>query len=1320
MPKPRAISRNFTWSGLLSGFCGVLCAALGITVLAGWHTGNAALVRIREGFVPMQYPTALCFLVSGMGLFSFALRLPRFLPMVCGAFAGGAGLLLSAEYLTGWNLGFHSLLAHFPEIPGLVKRSSPPPTAAGFALAGTGILLLRMRMPTAARRLMIWILGSSAIALGLMALGGYKLGVRMMFVSGDSIGMAVHSAGGLMVLGMGLLSAQWAGPQRLMEDRWLPVPVGFGTVVAALMLWQALAADRTRAIREQAVVIADNVAADSLSRFTFCLRSLERIARRWERSGSVPYPEWQGDARDCFQDTTVFEAVGRTDTAWRVNYAELAPDAEPLLGRDLHLETQWPAEEALRNSIKHRLMLISPTVAVRGKDPGFFVFFPIFPGNEFGGFVFGSFRLQGLKKSTLDQPAFATCRISIYEGDKFILGELPVEPASARTRAEAKIEFRGQVWRFVVEPKSSVLAGGRLPVMILWLGVLLGAAVSAAVWGFQQAVFRTRMALAANRQLKEEIGERQLAERNLGESEKRLGQVLDSATGVSVIAFDLAGIITYFSKGAERLLGYPAGEMVGKADFSVIHDPAELAARAAILTAELGRGVEGIETLTAIPRLKGSERGEWTYRRRDGSVRTADLMVTVLEDIGGAPTGYLGTAVDITERKEMERELRETLGAKKKSQALLEAAGRIARLGHWELPLNGSGVHWSDITYAIHGLPAGTPVSVGDALNFYHPEDRPVIEACVREALEKGKAHEFEARLITAAGRQIWVYSRGEPVRDESGTIIAIHGIFQDIDERRKAADLLKQRNIELEAATARAEAHARAKAEFLANMSHEIRTPMNAVLGMSELLMDGQLDTREREFVETIHSSGEILLSLINDILDFSKIESGQLDLEHIPVPLRDCMESVLDLLAGQAARKKLDLMGWIDPDVPPAILGDPTRLRQVLVNLVSNAVKFTHQGEVFIKLSVIRNGTGPQLRVTVTDTGIGIPADGIDRLFGVFSQMDASTTRRFGGTGLGLAISQRLVQNMGGHIRVESRVGQGSVFQFEIPLHDAAATPAPPEPDPRGMEGLRVLIVDDNATQRWILHGHTSSWGLRPTAAEGASQALERIRGGEKFDLAVIDAMMPEMDGYALAAEIRRHCGETGPKILLLAPMGDLNPHTGTPEISVTLNKPVKAGPLLLALRNTWAPPASPAAPRSGCDADRGVKPGISRPLRILVAEDNPVNQRVVALHLQRMGYDSVIVGNGLEALQAVQKEKFDVLLMDVQMPGMDGLEAAREIRRLHPPAARPWIIALTANAFGSDRDDCLAAGMNDYLSKPVRAESLQRALRMAADAD
>ncbi|MES2705851.1 MAG: ATP-binding protein, partial [Verrucomicrobiota bacterium] len=1069
MSTRRIFFSSFRRPDLLSLFCALTAALIGMTVLAGWHMGNVNIVRLQPNLVPMQYLTAFCFLLGGAGLASFILRLPRGISMACGAVIGGLGLIFSLEYLTGWKLGLDLLLPHFPTAGGLAPMRPARPTSAGFALYGAGIFILNLRISSTARRLAVWIFGTSAFCLGLMALFGYALGFTAVFVTGTFIGMAAHTAVGLTLLSTGLLATQWMTARRLIEDRCLPVPVAIGIIAGALMLWQTMAADRARALHGQAEVIARNVAADSLGRFKFSLRSLARMRMQWEQRGSIPYREWKAYARGSIQDQPILEAIARTDTDWKMDWVEPDANVSPLAGLDLHQEKRWKAAPALEGALRDRKSVVSPTLELDGGGRGFWIYLPMFPNGEFDGFLVGVFRLGNLKQSTLDEPAFSTSRIALLEGNELILGDLPLRPPEEGTTAEEQIEFRGHTWRFLVEPKMAGLAGARLPVVTLGMGSLLAAAVAVVVWSLQQSRQR-------NLKLKEEIDERQLAERQRREIEERLTQVLDSATGVCVITVDTAGVITYFSKGAELLLGYTAGEMVGRQSPVVFHDPAEVQGRALRLSQELGYSVEGFETFIAVPRRSGSERREWTYIRRDGSRRIVDLCITPLghEDGGG---GYLGTSVDITERKMLEREMREMLRAKKNAQDLLEAAGRIARLGHWELRLDGSGPRWSDITYGIHEVEPGTPVPLAAAFDFYEAGDRPLIQSRVEESMRTGEPFEAEARLNTARGRRIWVYIRGEPVRDENGAIIALHGILQDVDDRHRAAELLRQRNIELEAATARAEAHARAKAEFLANMSHEIRTPLNAVIGMSELLMDGQLDAREREFVETIHSSGDVLLSLINDILDFSKIESGQLDLERIPVPLRDCVESVMDLLAGQASRKNLDLMYWIDPAVPAAILGDPVRLRQVLVNLAGNALKFTAKGEVFVKLTAARGEDGAEwLHAAVIDTGIGIPESQTGRLFSAFSQVDASTTRRFGGTGLGLAISERLIRNMGGRIRVESKEGHGSTFRFEIPLIPAQI-PRPAAGSgnanangsgsgARGLEGRRLLIVDDNAT--------------------------------------------------------------------------------------------------------------------------------------------------------------------------------------------------------------------------------------------------------------
>jgi PAS domain S-box-containing protein len=1316
-----AIAATSTGPAIASALCAIVALGLGVTVIVGWHIHHVALTQIRPDYPAMQYLTAVCFVLAGGGLLAFAFRLPRGVPAALGGLTGVIGLLLSLEYLTGAKLGFDLLLPHLPAPPDTPAIRPSPPTAVCFLLCGAGIALLGLRGSGSLKRLSIWVLGSLASALCLMAICGYITGLAGTYVWGPFIGMALHTAGGLAFLSTGLLLTQRMHRRPIFEDRWLPVPVAVGTTTAALILWQALVAHQNDTMRKQSALIANNFKTDVAVQMSGPLRALERMAHRWDARGGTPYEEWRADASDYVRDEKILVAIAWVDASLRVRWVVPetgAPMAQA--GADLRQETRWNAAAALDKAREDRSLVLSPTLTFPRGMSGFAGYIPLFPNGKFDGFLAGVFPLADVVDIVLRQSASLNYVVSVFEGDSLIGG--PALPAAGPgpSSAETRIDFHGHEWRFVVSPTTAALSARerQLPITALFLSLVLGGALTLTVSALQQKARTTKAIRITNRELEKEITARRRIEEQLRASEGRLTAVLDSATGVSVISTDPNGLITYFSKGAERMLGYPAEEMVGKVTPAVIHDANEVAARGEELTRECGRRIEGFAVFVTIPGLRGSELREWTYVRKDGDRRTVELMVTVLRGSSGAVTGFLGTAVDITERKEMERALRDTVRERETAQALLEAAGRIARLGHWELALDGSGPKWSDVTCAIHEVPPDTPVSLQESIAFFHPDDRAAVSGHIQRSAESGEAFEYEARLITAKGREIWIHSRGEPVRDDDGRVVGFRGVFQDIDERKRAAELLERRNEQLEIARAQAEAHGRAKAEFLANMSHEIRTPLNAIIGMSELLTDSRLPENEREFIATIRTSGEVLLALINDILDFSKIESGQLDLERIPVRLRECVESALDLVAGQAAEKQLDLLYWIDPDVPPAILGDPTRLRQTLVNLLANAIKFTGSGEVFLKLTRRPDPEGgARLHVAVRDSGIGIPAERLDRLFQAFSQVDASTTRRFGGTGLGLAISHRLVELMRGRIWVESTVGKGSTFQFEIPL-DPVEAPIPvtlQESGARSLVGRRLLVVDDNATNRWILQMQAESWGMVPVLANGAAQALEHIRAGEQFDVAILDVMMPDIDGYQLAARVREHRTKHDLPILILTSMGDKGRDLGKLGISGVLTKPVKIAPLFNALCKILGTTRKHARPEKAED-DSEAKLATACPLRILVAEDNPVNQRVTDLLLERLGYRAIIVANGLEVLDAVERNRFDVVLLDVQMPEMDGLEAARELCRRYPADGRPWMIALTAHALEGDRDECLAAGMDDYLSKPLRSESLQNALRHA----
>jgi len=671
---------------------------------------------------------------------------------------------------------------------------------------------------------------------------------------------------------------------------------------------------------------------------------------------------------------------------------------------------------------------------------------------------------------------------------------------------------------------------------------------------------------------------------------------------------------------------------------------------------------------------------------------------------------------DITERKLAEADL-------KRKEMQLRTAQKVAHIGSWEIDFNSGRVDASEEARRIYGL-EGEKLTVNRIQQVPMPEYRSKLDKALRDLVELKVPYDIYFRVTRKTDGSIRdIHSVAEYYAERSVVI----GTIQDITEQKKKeekllayANELETKNRELDVALIRAEEATQAKSEFLANMSHEIRTPMNGIIGMTGLLLDTELTDEQRHYAEIVQLSGDSLLGLINDILDFSKIEAGRLELETVDFDLHNMIDDFAAMLSIKAHEKDLEFICAAAPDVPACVRSDPGRLQQILTNLVGNAIKFTHQGEVVVYVTLeSETDTDALLRFSVRDTGVGIPADKISHLFSKFYQVDASTTRQYGGTGLGLAISKQLVEMMGGEIGVKSQEGEGSEFWFTVNLIKQLESNRK-KADCIGLQGAHILVVDDNATNREILVKHLSSWGaITKEAVDGptALQVMYRAyEDGERFEIIILDMHMPGMDGGSVATVIKSDKNLKGTSLVMLSSLGKISGIKDLEEklFEAYLVKPVRHNELFDVLSTILTMEKQKHETKTHVNVS-SLSQQQEKSLRILLAEDNIVNQKVAQSMLQKMSHRVDTVANGMEAIRALEKLPYDLVLMDVQMPEMDGFEATKHIRNPQSVVLNHEIpvIAMTAHAMKGDKEICLQAGMDDYITKPISLQSLIKVL-------
>ncbi len=1273
-----------------------LLAGYGLVVLAGWWTGHVTLVQPRSYDAALPANAAACFLLIGLTPVLYTLGWKK-----TGLFLGFAASLLGLVTLLqepfGVDFGLDQLLVdHEALVAGPRVARMPAALAATCTLSALLVSWLAARPKDFRLPVLLGVLGSLVLAYALLALLGYRSGLNNVPSWQTYAQIGPHTAAALLLLGGALiiLGATGQPDDSRAGPRWLWLPVTVCGVTITLTFWVTLRERELAYSNTTTQLTMDYIAALFSGEVESQVKNLTRLARR-----STSQAEWEREAARFINDFAGYRSIQLADddlrTRWYWPHAgnEDAPsldhNADPL------------RRAALLAASRTAAFGVAAPLGAAADLPVFAVYVPA----AAGGFLVGEFYYdkffdaidRRLSLSGRYQTAVCVDYTAPTAGAETCLTvyTTPVghDSLDARLRRVAHYNILEQHLTITVTPRPGFVGAHRqyLPELALLSGLgvslLLGLVTNLA----QTALRRQRAAERTSRQLQVENEERRRVEGRLKIADERLNLAFES-TQAGVYEWNVETDQVYCTASIWKMIGADPAEMptTGNGWLDLLHQEDRPAVRAVI-----DAHFRGDTPLIEIEHCVHLKSGEWLWL----ALRAKCTSFSAAHH----PRRVLGTIQNINARKRADEALRHSQAETRKLSLVASKTDNAVIITDAR-----GDIEWANQSYTRLTGRRLAEVGRRSLLEFLaSPDADPAAVGRIKSALAAAEPVSTEAIQLATEDRRFHVHLDVQPVVGDEGHVENFIVIATDITARVETEHQLRRAKEEADSAS-------RSKSEFLASMSHEIRTPMNGVIGMTSLLLETDLNPEQRDYVSTIRTSGDALLSIINEILDFSKIESGKMELDNQPYELTQCIEDVVDLFAAQAAAKDIELAWFIDPLVPSCIIGDSTRLRQILVNLTNNAVKFTPRGSITLEVRVASDNptnAGPfLLDFLITDTGIGIPPDRFGLLFKPFSQVDSSTTRKYGGTGLGLAICHRLCEMMGGSIEVQSTPGEGSRFRFfiqtsAVTFEGYTAPLLPPLP----LTGA-VLAVDDLPVNRAMLAQCLRGWSLQPLPAANAAEAL-RLAAGNKPVAAIIDQDLAGDSGIELIAKIR--AARPGLPIVLLAPAhGSQKRDQNLDDLVFRLPKPIKPSLLHDALRRVLAGAA--ARPGSASPVGFITRLADSIPLDILLVEDNPVNQKVALGLLGRMGYKALAAGNGVEAVAAVQKQKFDLVFMDLQMPEMDGLTASREIRRLLPKERQPIILALTANAMAGDRELCLAAGMNDHLAKPVKAEDLQGAIQ------